>query len=200
MAPIPFPAILVPSQQAWNPRGGSRSGGQGIEGDEMIVAGPTARWRASATYPCKTRDTVLAMQMVIGYGRAQAWLVGPCVGAFAPRTAAGTVPAFALAAGAALNATALTLSRSTAAVLTTGMTFSIGSRLHRIVALPAGDTGNGNVTVAIRPWLRAAYPAGTAVEFAKPAGLMRFASDDTAEMMMALARFSDVQVDWVEVP
>lgn len=200
MAARPFPAILVPAQQAWNPRGSSRTGGQSIEGDEMIVASPTARWRASATYPCKTRDTVLAMQMVIGYGRAQTWLVGPCVGAFAPRTAAGIVPAFTLAADAPLNATSLTLSRADAAVLTPGMTFSLGNRLHRIVALPNGDTGSGTVTVAIRPSLRAAYPAGTAVEFERPVGIMRFASDDTAEMTMALARFSDVQVDWIEAP
>ncbi len=197
MAARPFPAILVPSQQAWNPRGSSRTGGQSIEGDEMIVEAPTARWRASATYPCKTRDTVLAMQTVIACGRAQTWLVGPCVRWLAPRTAARIVPAFTLASNAALNATSLTLSRNGVAALASGMTFSIGNRLHRIVAMEA-DSGAGNVTVAIRPWLRAAYAAGTPVEFERPVGIMRFASDDTAEMMLALARFSDVQVDWIE--
>lgn len=201
MAALPFPNILIPSQQAWNPRGGSRTGGQSIEGDEMVVVSPTARWRASATYPCKTRDTVLAMQTVISYGRAQTWLVGPRVCAFAPRTAAGTVPAFAVAIAAPLNATQLTVSRNGSVILMPGMTFSIGNRLHRIVALPNGDDGAiGSVTMTVRPWLRASYPVSTTVEFEKPAGIMRFASDDTAEMMMALARFSDVQVDWVEAP
>lgn len=201
MAALPFPAILVPSQEAWNPRGGSRTGGQGIEGDEMIVASPTQRWRASASYPCKTRDAVLAMRTVISYGRAQTWLVGPQECVYRPR-ATGPL-SFAVAGGAVANATTLTLARGGSAPrpgLLPGMTFSIGNRLHRIVALPNGDAGSSEIVVTIRPWLRATYPPGTPVEFTKPVGIMRLASDDTGEMMLALSRFADVSIEWIEAP
>lgn len=198
MAALPFPSILRPTREAWSPRGGARSGGQTFEGTEQAVEAPTAAWRATVTYPCRTREAVLAMRSVLDYGRAQTWLVGPCDCYFAPRASDGTVPAFALAANAALNSTSLTLSRSASAVLSPGMTFSIGNRLHRIVALPSGDTGSGNVAVTIRPWLRAAYSAGQSVEFAAPVGTMRLASPDTGEMMLDLSRMGIVTIEWAE--
>ncbi|MEG9525949.1 MAG: hypothetical protein MIL41_09260 [Hyphomicrobiales bacterium] len=56
----------------------------------------------------------------------------------------------------------------------------------------------GILAVAVRPWLRDTYPAGTAIMFGAPVGTMRLASDDTAAMSLQLSRTGTVKIEFVE--
>ena len=85
------------------------------------------------------------------------------------------------------------------------MIFSIGNRLHMIVDLPSGELADpsvqgppGAIAATIRPWLRADYADGTPLEFGKPLGTMRLATDDTGAMELQLSRFGTVSLDLVE--
>lgn len=227
--PIPWPSVLVPSAESWSLRGGTRSGGQTFEGNEQIVASPTARWTATLTIPCPTRAAVLAARRVIAQGRVATWQVGPLEHTRAPwnvdflggRITAGrgardgtvleagqdTSAAldFRLAGDAAANAAGLVLRREKGGVLEPGMVFSIADRLHVLVDLD-GETGTpgrqgsagARIAATIRPWLRRAHADGTPVEFARPRGTMRLASDETGALDLQMSRFGTVTLDLVE--
>ena len=124
---------------------------------------------------------------------------GPAVGIGATMTLAMD---FRLAADAALNATALTIQRHVGGSIASGMILSFGDGVMHLIVPPfAGDTGAADpIAVSVRPWLRAAYPAGTAVEFGTPTCRMKLATDDTAAMELQLSQFATVQVDLVQAP
>lgn len=224
---LPWPGVLVPASESWSPRGGTRSGGQTFLGTEQIVASPSARWKATLSIPCMRRDAVLAMRRVVAFGRTQTWLVGPRENTRAPwnidfvggRITYGWAErrpdiyvgdqtatlAFRLSGPAAMNAATIAIRRERGGVLEPGMVFSIDGRLHTIVDL-VGETGmpgsqgaRGTIlTAAIRPWLRADYDDGTAIEFGRPLGTMRLATDDTGAMEQQLSQFGTVSLDLVE--
>ncbi len=226
--PLPWPPILVSSSEDWSLRGGTRTGGQTFEGNEQTVASPTSRWKASLKIPCFTRDHVLAMRRVIALGRTAVWFLGPCEATRAPwnidlvggRITYGRAAQrpdlyvgdqsptldFRLAGAAALNATTISLQRHRGGVLEPGMLLQFGDRrMHVIVGLdgetdvPGQQGAFGTVmTLAIRPWLRAAYPDGDAIEFGRPVCTMRLASDDTGAMELQLSRLGTVTLDLVE--
>lgn len=225
--PLPWPSVLVPSSEDWSLRGGTRSGGQTFEGNEQIVASPTARWKASLTIPCFKPGQILAMRRVIALGRTQTWLLGPheltrapwnrdfVGGALTyrqrdrhPELETGDTAAalsFSVSGNRALGEAAIDINRIRGGGLAPGMIFSIGARLHTIVDLPFGDTAApgeqgppGVVAASIRPWLRADCPGGTPIEFGTPVGAMRLASDDTGALELQLSRFSTAQVEFVE--
>ncbi|MGY2052967.1 hypothetical protein [Methylobacterium sp. JK268] len=75
--PLAWPSALIPSSENWRPHGGTRTGGQALDGSEQLVASPSMRWMATLTIPCHTKARILAARRVIAYGRAQTWLVGP---------------------------------------------------------------------------------------------------------------------------
>jgi hypothetical protein len=52
--------------------------------------------------------------------------------------------------------------------------------------------------LTVRPWLRLDYPTGTAVEFAKPVGLMRLTPDSAAMVERTTSPLSDLSLDLVE--
>ncbi|MFB0491819.1 hypothetical protein ABIE45_004405 [Methylobacterium sp. OAE515] len=225
--PLPWPGLLAPSAEEWSLRGGTRSGGQTFLGHEQVVASPTARWKAALTVPCLTPAQVLALRRVIALGRTTTWLIGPYEHPRAPwnrdfvgnaltyrqrithpeletgDTASGL--AFRTAGTASLGSAVFDVQRVRGGVLEPGMMLSLGARLHTIVDLPGGELANpgrqgppGILAVAVRPWLRDTYPAGTAIEFGAPVGTMRLASDDTAAMSLQLARTGTVQIEFVE--
>lgn len=225
--PRPWPSILVPSAEDWSLRGGTRSGGQTFEGNEQTVASPTARWKASLTIPCPTRETTLAMRRVIALGRTQTWNVGPLETTRAPwnidlvggkitygRAAkrpdiyigdqAATLD-FRISDAASMNSVLLGIQRNRGGVLEPGMVFSIEGRLHVLVDLRDGEMAapgvqgpRGAIGVFIRPWLRADYGAGTMIEFGRPLSTMRLATDDTGAMELQLSRYGTVTLDLVE--
>lgn len=170
MAPLPWPSILVPSSEAWNPnKGSSRSGGRSLTNQEQVVEGPSGYATASLTIPCNKPAKVLAMRAALALGRAQTWLIGPFEVSRAPwfvhdltgakitygygARDAAVDPAFEInpqtastldfqtAAPVAMNGTAMTIQRNRGGLLVPGMTFSIGNRLHIITALTTADPG-----------------------------------------------------------
>lgn len=230
MAPLNWPAVLVPSSEVWNPNAGaSRGGGRSISNQEQVVAGPSGYVTASLTVSCNTKAKVLAMRGLLAAldGRAGTVLVGPVEVSRAPwfvdpltgglvgpgqgaRDAArdplfsenpetSAVLDYRLATPATLNATTITVQRYHGGPILVGQFLSIGNRLHVVADLPSGDGGiPGPVRVSVRPWLRADYSAGTAVEFGRPVCPMRLASDDTGAMQLDLSRFGTVTLDLVE--
>ena len=226
--PLTWPSVLVPSSEDWSLRGGTRSGGQTFQGNDQVVTSPTARWKATLTIPCFTREKVMAMRRVIALGRTQTWSVGPVETTRAPWNIdlvggkitygrAAKQPdiyigdqdpklLFQVADDAALNATLLIAYRFRGGVLEPGMMFSIAGRLYSLVDLPAGELGTapgtqglpGRILLSLRPWLRAAAVSGDAIEFGAPVGTMRLASDDTGAMELQLSRYGTVTVDLVE--
>jgi len=160
---LPWPSVLVPTSEDWSLRGGTRSGGQTFEGNEQIVASPTARWKASLTIPCMRREQTLAMRQVVALGRTQPWLVGPVEttrapwnidmiggkitygrgekdgGDFEAGEDTSSVLKFRLSGAAEMNATSIAVERVKGGALEPGMVLSIYGRMHTITAIPSGD-------------------------------------------------------------
>jgi hypothetical protein len=219
--PLPWPSVLMPSSEDWSLRGGTRSGGQTFQGNEQIIASPTARWKATLSIPCFKKAQILAMRRVIAMGRSQRWFVGPYERGRAPwpndpivggtitdRTPGAPQPAlqFALSEAALLNAVQIAIQRNAGNFLSPGMLLSIGGWMHVLadlvtadpVAPGSGQAAPGAIALTIRPWTRVAYAAGTPVEFASPVTVMRLASDDTGAMELQLSRYGTVTLDLVE--
>lgn len=163
----PWPSVLVPSSEEWSLRGGTRSGGQTFQGNEQLVASPTARWKASLTIPCVRREQVFAMRQVIALGRSAVWGPGPIetnrapwnvdfIGskitygqgaknaAIDPAYEAGgdmsSALVFSLADAAPRNAPLMTVQRDKGGVLEVGMLMQFGDyRMHVITGLPGGE-------------------------------------------------------------
>ena len=219
--PLVWPSVLMPSSEDWSLRGGTRSGGQTFQGNEQIVASPTARWKATLNIPCWEPEHIFAMRRVIALGRSQRWFVGPwerdrapwpyeqlTKGLLTDRTPGLPAPAmqFTLSEPAVLNAPQIAIQRTRGNFLTPGMLLSIGGWMHMITSLVtpdfavagSGQAAPGAIAVTIQPWTRVAYAAGTTVEFATPNTLMRLASDDTGAMELQLSRYGNVTVELVE--
>ena len=81
--------------------------------------------------------------------------------------------------------------------------WGVARRLSRVFGVAeaalkhAASDGAGLWTVAIVPWLRADYPAGTAVEFDSPVCRMRLAADEAA-LSLRFNRFATPTVEFVE--
>ncbi|KTS01967.1 hypothetical protein SB2_28030 [Methylobacterium radiotolerans] len=212
---------LIPSSEDWSLRGGTRSGGQTFEGNEAVIGSPTARWKAALAIPCMTPATIFAMRRLIALGRSTTWLVGPYEQPRAPwvqqpvlggiigdRTLSTRQPAlsFRLAEGAQVNATSLKILRLRGGALAPGMILSIGGRLHVVTQITTDDPldpstnlpAQNIVGINIRPWLREAQDTNTVVEFARPVGTMRLASDDTGALELQLSRHGIANVDLIE--
>ncbi|MFC6746041.1 hypothetical protein ACFQFG_15800 [Methylobacterium persicinum] len=144
-------------------------GGQSFSGHEQLTRSPAARWAASLTIPCGTRETVLAMRAALALGRSQVWIVGPVEVSRAPwfvdpmtgggisygmgAVASAYDPAFEtnpdtasaldfqIAVPAPINTATLTIQRNRGGLLQPGMMCSIAGRLHLITSLLTGDPG-----------------------------------------------------------
>ncbi|MFY9292682.1 MAG: hypothetical protein WAP03_18610 [Methylorubrum rhodinum] len=201
MAPLAWPSVLKASAEAWNfNAGASRAGPPSLTNVEQAITAPTGRVRASLTVPCNTPARVLAMRALLAGldGRAGTVLVGPCE---AGRRPSGP-RSFRLAAAAALNATTLSIRRTSGGLLQAGQVVGIGgNRLHLITRLNGTDDGGvGPVSVTVRPWLRAAYAANTVLQMGAPLCEMQLATDDVPALELSLSRRGVVTLDLVEAP
>lgn len=226
MADRAWPPALRFSEAVFQIVGASRSGGQSIAGQEQVIVSPTGRWRASVTIPIadrrhgEDRDQVLAYRALVAGGRATTILV-PVRDGRGPAHRAGIVPCnglvrygdgatfsdgsgFAqvyssavLAADATLNATQVAVTLGAGLQLLPGMRFSLpDGRLHEVGDITAFDGTVWAVTLA--PWLRAAYPAGTALEFERAVCRMRPATDETGALSLRLNRLAAPTIEFVE--
>lgn len=171
-----WPSVLVPSSEDWSLRGGTRSGGQTFQGNEQIVASPTARWTAALTIPCFTPDKIRQMRRVVALGRSQAWLVGPVEISRAPwfvdpETGGGVTYAqgasdaavdaayasndetssnldFEFARAIPKNAVHASVFRKRGGLPSAGALFSIAGRMHVITELTSADPINAATGLA----------------------------------------------------
>lgn len=113
---------------------------------------------------------------------------------------------FSLAESVTVNATSLRIRRDKGGALRRGQYLSIGDRLHIIAGLATADPTDpssgqaiaGEIGVTIRPWTRAAYATGTAVEFAGPKGLMRLTPDFAGTLERTTSPLADLAIEFVE--
>jgi hypothetical protein len=172
--------------------------------------------------PAERQNLVLAYRSMRAGGRASVIIV-PCQDGRGPAHRAGIVPCgiagvphsdgapfsdgtghhqaytgAVLAADAPLNATQIALTIPAGLTPLPGMRFSPpDNRLHQIddvLGLESGATW----IVRIGPWLRAAYPAGTIMDFDFPRCRMRMASDDTGQLNLSMNKFGSPSIEFDE--
>lgn len=215
--PIPWPVCLLkPVTVTVQPRNQSRGGGAGILGNEQVVQSPAFRWSIKLTsVPIRTRQQVLAWRTIEGQldGRAGTALVPIYDWARSPHGRRALVP---FSDGAPFSDTSEFSGASTrvwlhsAAALNAltldvdwrsfkpepGQHFSIGQRLHRVVAMDT--TGTGRATITIRPWLREGAAAGAVLDFDEPKCLCRLSKDDGMAIDLELWKFANPSVEFDE--
>lgn len=98
-----------------------------------------------------------------------------------------------LASSAAVRATSIGVLVAYGGDIQPGQHFSIGERLYRIRTF---DPASGAMT--IWPPLREAATIGTELNFDDPVCRMRLASDDALDLQLALRRFGNPTVNFVE--
>lgn len=214
------------SQEAFTLASASRVGGISLGGTQQVVANPSSLWRARLGLRMRKVEHFLTLRGFlagvdgqagsftvgpIDY-RGQPWYRDPSFGTIiTPRLAAqqGDISqsqtSFMLAADALANTTVFAIQRVKGGQLYPGQYFQLGDRLHIIVNLlspdPVDSLGNappGIVNVAVRPWTKESYAAGTPLNFNNPTTIMRFADSTTPSVEMTTSPVGDVTVDLVE--
>lgn len=195
----------------------SRSGGRTITGIEQVVQSVSELWTAKASFRVRTVDQrrYYRSLQAMNWGRSGQWLIPPCD----PYVVRGDYGEFSLdfssdfSIGASNNITAqvngsavlgarqitFTLTSIADPVPPVGCYFSIGSRLYLIASLTPWTT-LGKYTATFVPGLRVAVASGATVEFTHLRCLMRLASDTEGQMDLDMLRFSDVTLNFIEVP
>ncbi len=100
------------------------------------------------------------------------------------------------AAGAALRATTLSLTKTASGDLEPGNRFSIGERLYQIKHVTSQSDGAAVVT--IWPPMREAVDAGAVLNFDSPVVRVRLASDAEMDLPLELGRWSFPSVNFIE--
>ena len=212
MDPIVWPkTLLVPGTVKLALQNQSRGGGAGVAGVEQVVVSPSARWSiAFSGFAIRTREQVKAWRAIEAQadGRANAlvvpaydWARGPVRDQLAGGVSFGSGPflpstsSIATSAGAAINATALSVSW-TGPGPEPGQHFSIGAQLYRVATL--ASTGANAATLTVRPWLRGPVGAGVALNFDDPVCLVRLAKDDGLALDLEKWRFASPSVEFLE--
>lgn len=215
--PIIWPACLLkPASVLPLPQMQSRGGGAGVLGVEQVVQSPAWAWSIKlSAISIRTRQQILAWRTIEGQldGRAGTILVPVYDWARSPSGRrklapygdgathsdgsefAGPATNITMHAAAAVNATTLDVVWHGTAPQP-GQHFSLGQRLHRVVAMDV--TGTGRATLTIRPWLREAAAVDDVLDFDEPACVCRLAKDDGMAMDLELWKFAAPSVDFVE--
>lgn len=222
-----WPAVLKPTSGGFRLENTSRSGGIALNGQEQVVVSLAGRWRARFTFPIRNKAQVLAARAldVALDGRAGTVLVPTFdwrranwpVDAYGRRLTPkairsrrldGTIfedpeiptPTAIVArvnGDAVAGATSLAIDVEQGAPLRAGQDFGIAERLYRIVRITAAA---GTVqTVNIRPRLRHPVSVNTPILITGSVCKMRQATDDQGISDLALLRFTDLTLEFVEV-
>lgn len=196
MADLRAPLDLARRSEAWWIESAFAMSGASATGQEQTIQAPSGRWRGRTTFAVNSPEDVMALRgfLLSLDGAANPFLIGP-------RDLAGRPAiAYTLAAAAAAGDTQITLRRTVAGTLAPGPFFALGERMHAISRIPTTDGGSaGDVVVEIRPWLRQAYAAGQAVNFASPRLRMKLVPASAAAAIERVARSeSEVPLEFVE--
>lgn len=215
---------LPRSQEAFTLFSAARVGGISLGGTQQVVANPASLWRARLGLRLRRVDHFLSLRGFLAGvdGQAGAFTVGPIdwrgqpwyrdpnfgtvmTPGMARRN--GTAPDldFTLDQGCEINAVTLYIRRGKGGALQVGQYLQLGDRLHTITALLSpdppdvvGGAAPGTVGVTVRPWTKAAFGAGTPVEFAAPKSIMRLSDATTPDVEMTTTPVGDVTLNLVE--
>lgn len=213
-----FPTLEFSSER-WRLQPSARSGGKSITESQQWVASPTGPWTAHLIIALRTKADAVDLEGFLDglTGPVTPFLIGPqdwgrmpwqedTESGF-PITPAYSDPAvadstavldFTLAADAAAQATTIVIHRNVGGILKRGYMFSIGERLYRIVAPPTDAGGVADVTVQIRPWLRAGASSGAALNFAAPTGQMQLLDTSQGQIDFTPSPTATVTLDLIE--
>ncbi|MGV8951191.1 MAG: hypothetical protein ACOH2M_08805 [Cypionkella sp.] len=221
---INWPSAVFPRSAMFHPENQSKSGGVSLTGSEQVTISNSGRWRAKATSPIMTEQSVLAWRAFVSLmeGRAGTVLV-PKWDNYSIRDMNGRqfsevggatyedgtlnfdlsefgqsdLTHATLAASAALNATRLSVSVTDGAGPRPGQYISIGQRLYMVQLAWEEDEGDP-LQLQIWPRLRSAAASGARVVLDRPQCLMRFANDQTGELELDYGRWGSGGLDMVE--
>ena len=200
-----FPSLLAPRSQRWRLAGVTIAGGVSVGG-----VSPMARTDGGGMWVCEQnilvhgRYALLQMQAFEAAMDAgvEPVLVPRYIGETGPIPPGVHWPVTITAAAAVKRATALTLNVSQAAPLQAGVVFSIdhpGSAGRRkYVVRSAAAASGGSQAITIRPPLRQAITAATALDFIAPSCPMRLTNPDALSGPMGLDRTVELNPVWVE--
>lgn len=107
-----------------------------------------------------------------------------------------TVINVTFASGAAARASSASITIGYADTLLPGQHFSVGDRLYRLRSVTSTGASTANIT--FRPLLREAVAAGDRLEFDDPVCRMRLASDSEMDLALAMRRFGNPTVTFIE--
>lgn len=221
---IDWPAAVFPKSAMFHPDNTSRSGGLSMTGSEQITVSNAGRWRATATAPVLTEESVLAWRAFVSMmeGRAGTVLVPKWDNygvrnmngrAFTDATIAGYADGLNfdlsgfgrsdfehahMSVSAALNATRLSVNIADGVGPRPGQYIGLAQRLHMVQAAWEMVEG-GPLQLQVWPRLRANAVMGQRVILDRPVCLMRFASDQTGELELDMGRWGQGGLELVEV-
>lgn len=216
-----FPHLALWQDVTFHLSGQSLDPQESISGADTVVPTLRGKWRATASFVLRGEAATLQWQAFLAQmqGRIGTTLV-PARSRYRPKDRDGlplpfcdtadikdaqtfehfgfkTTPVtrITLASAAVLRATELSLTLVNSTGLRPGQFFSIGDRLHRVQH--HWQTGNGH-RVMIEPPLRAAAPAGTALEITRPVCRMRMTTETEGLFDQSLNRMPGVTVNFAE--
>ncbi len=186
MALVSWPDLDITSASV-DVQNSSRSGGVSLSGHEQIVASGADRWRATVNAQIRDRrDRLYCQAFRAGMqGRVNTTLVPFSAINERIGTTARTSGA------AAVGATQIGINLTAGESIDKGEHFSHNGLLYVITSLVSGQ-------FKIWPPIRVQIGSNVLLQFDIPTCEMKFASDDTGEMMLDLLRMSDVTFDFVE--
>lgn len=217
-----FPHLAQHQEAQFYMMGQSQDVVESITGAETITPTMRGRWMATVNFVLKGEAATLQWQTFLAQmqGRIGTTLV-PAHSRFRPKDRNGRPLPFAdianlsdaqtwehfgfentqlnritLASSASLRATQLNLSIFDTTGLRPGQFFSIGERLHRVQS--HWEPTAGAHRVLIEPPLRAAAPAGTRLEIARPVCRMRMVTETEGLFDQTMAVRPRVSVNFRE--
>lgn len=208
--------------------GNVASAGPSLSGQERFIASDAGRWRYGFTVPLRKRDDVLAWRAITGLVEGRAYLIRVpiCDGLFDPAAVAGirssllasigsngvphsngayfsngagyavSLSTATVAAFAGQGATSIRITMPTGLRPDPGQFFSDGDRIYKVktATLVSGTT----YTVTFTPRLRQAIQGGADISFDRLRCLMRIADDEAIRTELALLRYGEIAIDFVE--
>lgn len=213
--------VLPPQNVAFDIASRSLSGPPAVSGAVQVVSSDAGIWKATfGGVLVRSRDSVLAFRGIANLleGRLGSILVPLCRGyqPVVPSHRAlydgvphgdgarfgdgslyvGQVINATLASSVAVRAVSASINIRHAAQLEPGQHFSIAERLYRLRTVHyVSDT---SAAITFRPPLRESAIAGTRLEFDDPVCRMRLATDSEMDLELALRRFAQPTINFVE--
>lgn len=223
MTDVYWPRALCPLDFTIHPQATVKTGGRTMTGVEQIVASGAMFWRASFSFRVRSRDNILLWRAIqaklrgrenvlrmgpFDFGRGPARIEG---GSGLPTTVTHSdfatfddlseyeqsfTDARVSVVAAARDTTLTATVTGYTSAIQPGQFVSIDDRLYLLESVSTPSAGVR--TLGIYPGLRSAAGVGTKIDFDRPLGRWRIASEDSGEMSLDMLKLSVVSINLVE--